>query len=46
MYGGERVLVLPTSALIALAVRGRTGFPFRWTIVSRCVLYEIRRISS
>ena len=45
MYSGDRVLA-PTPALIALEVRGRTGFLFRWTIVSRWCLYKIRRISS
>ena len=40
MYGGDRVLV-PTPALIALAVRGRSGFLFRWIIVPRWVLYKI-----
>ena len=35
MYGGDRVLV-PTPALIALAVRGHSVLSyFGWTIVSR-----------
>ena len=36
----------PNPSLIALAVHGPSGFLFRWTIVSRCVLCKMRRISS
>ena len=48
MYGGDRVLVRCSLVGIAPthnAVSGRSGFLFRWSIVSRWCLYKIRRIS-
>ena len=40
MYGGDRVLV-PTSALIALAVRGRSIFPISVALLFLDVFYII-----
>ena len=36
----------PIHTSLALEVRGRSGFLFRWTIVPRCVLHGIRRVSA
>ena len=38
----SRVSTHPSAALLALAVHGRSGFLFRWTIVSSLVLFQMR----